>query len=704
MAESLERILTCIKFDTRLRVRSTRSNLRRRTECDTLILLNRFGLYDRMRCLIAFLPLGFAVGFLQPVAAQTSPHRDAASFDQVQATLKTYCVACHQGKTAAAKIDLTRYNTAASIAEHRETWSQVLARVRGGEMPPKGSPAPEIDEREKFVAWVDASLRHAACAVGLVPGPAPIRRLNRDEYSATIRDLLRIEISAGHALPADGAGGEGFDNAAETLFLSPIHAEKYMEAARQALEYAAKDSRSRRVFLIAEPNQEISPEEAARKVLEAFVPRAFRRLPRTGEVDQYVALFRAGQSRKETFDESILYALQAVLVSPHFLFRLEQPNPDAGPRLLDDFALASRLSYFLWGSMPDQILFDLAAQGKLKDPEVLKAQVKRLLAGGTQRQKKDPTRIVYDGKLTEFASRFTEQWLGTRELGRDIRPDPKLFPEYSDAELQSAFRYEPILFFQEVIASDLSLLNLLDSKFTFVNNSLNRFYGLNIQKLRQQPVMRDLPEDSHRGGLLGMSAILAVSSYAHRTSPVLRGKWVLEAILGTPPPPPPPDVPELTEAHEGEAPKTLRERLEQHRQNPACASCHARIDPIGFGLENYDVLGRWRTEDAGKPIDATGELPDGTAFEGPEQLKKVLLERKDLFIRNLTNKMLGYALGRGLILEDSCTIDEITAQLEKNDYKAHTLIEGIVMSVPFRYQPGTNRKLAVSVEANKGEQ
>jgi hypothetical protein len=176
---------------------------------------------------------------------------------------------------------------------------------------------------------------------------------------------------------------------------------------------------------------------------------------------------------------------------------------------------------------------------------------------------------------------------------------------------------------------------------------------------------------------------------------------VLEAILGTPPPPPPPDVPELKEVHEGEEPRTLRERLEQHRQNPACASCHARIDPIGFGLENYDVLGRWRTEDAGKPIDARGELPDGTTFEGPEQLKKVLLGRKDLFIRHLTSKMLGYALGRGLTLEDSCTVDAIVAQLEKNDYKAHTLIEGIVLSVPFRYKPGTDRSLSASSEAIK---
>jgi hypothetical protein len=564
-------------------------------------------------------------------------------------------------------------------------------------MPPKGSPAPEIEEREKFVSWVEGSLQKAACAVGMVPRPVPIRRLNRDEYSATIRDLLNIQISAGHALPADGAGGEGFDNAAETLFLSPIHAEKYLEAARHALDYAVKDPRARRVFLVAEPDAQTTPEQAAKKILEAFVPRAFRRPANPGEVDQYVALFRAAQVRKEPFDEAIRYALQAVLVSPNFLFRRERPNPDPGPRLVGDFELASRLSYFIWGTMPDKALFDQAAQGKLKDPEVLKAETTRLLNGGTARRDEDKVRIVADGKLAEFSTRFIEQWLGTRELGRDIRPDPKLFPQYSDAELQGAIRFQPILFFQEIVGSNLSLLNLIDSKFTLLNSALNRHYGLNIQtRLRQQLTRQDLPENSHRGGLLGMAAVAAVSSYPNRTSPVLRGKWVLETLLGTPPPPPPPDVPELKEAHEGEAPKTLRERLVQHRQNPTCASCHSRIDPLGFGLENYDVLGRWRTEDAGKPIDAKGELPDGTKFQGPEELKKVLLERKDLFVRHLTSKMLGYALGRGLTLEDSCTVNEIVAQLEKNDYKAHTLIEGIVMSVPFRYQVGTNRALPVS--------
>jgi mono/diheme cytochrome c family protein len=594
----------------------------------------------------------------------------APSFPEVQALLKTYCVQCHQGKAPAAKLNLSRFRTIESVRDQPRVWNRMLVRVRNGEMPPQGKPAPAMKQREAFVAWVESTLRTAACADGILPGRAPLRRLNRSEYAATVRDLLNVHFNAGHALPADGAGGEGFDNAAETLFLSPVHAEKYLEAAKQALEYGAKDSRARARFLIAEPDAQTSPEQAARKILEAFLPRAFRRPAREGEVERYLALFRGSQGRGGTFDDSILFALQGVLISPHFLFRLEEPNPHKEPRPLGDYELATRLSYFLWGSMPDDTLFDLAAKGKLGEDGTLNEQVARMLK---------------DVRAREFAERFTEQWLGTRELGRDIKPDRALFPMYHDPELQSAIRYEPILFLQEILAENLSLLNLLDSKFTILTNKLQRHYGLEVKGLTQSPKRAELPENSHRGGVLGMAAVLAVSSYPQRTSPVLRGKWILDALLGTPPPAPPPNVPELKEEHAGDAPQTLRERLLQHRQSPGCASCHNRIDPLGFALENYDVLGRWRTEDAGKPLDSKGELPDGTIFDGPDQLKAVLLERKDGFLRHLTTKMLGYALGRGLTYEEYCTVDRIVEQLPKEEYRAHTLVQEIVRSVPFRY-------------------
>jgi hypothetical protein len=294
--------------------------------------------------------------------------------------------------------------------------------------------------------------------------------------------------------------------------------------------------------------------------------------------------------------------------------------------------------------------------------------------------------MLKDEKAREFAERFIDQWLNTRELGLDIKPDEKLFPTYYDPALQSAMRYEPILFFQEILSQNLPLVSLLDANFTVLSNALAKHYELKLTGLTQQPKHAELPAGSHRGGILTMAAVLAVSSYPQRTSPVLRGKWILETILGTPPPPPPPNVPALTENHEGASPKTLRERLEEHRRDPVCASCHSRIDPLGFALENYDVLGRWRTDDSGQPIDNRGQLPDGTVINGPEELKKVLLERKTVFLRHFTSKMLGYALGRGLTPSDSCTVDQILDQIEKQQYRSQALIQAIVLSMPFRYQ------------------
>jgi hypothetical protein len=362
-----------------------------------------------------------------------------------------------------------------------------------------------------------------------------------------------------------------------------------------------------------------------------------------------------------------VYALRGALISPQFLFRIE-------PAKLDDYALASRLSYFLWGSMPDTLLFSLAETGKLSDPEILKGQVARMLR---------------NSRSTDFAKSFVDQWLRTRDVGETFKPDPELFPEWSDTELQGDIKNQPLLFFREIFANNLSVLDMIDSKWTIATRKLQRvLYGTNIRPARpnnqEQPQRIELPEGSRRGGLLGMTAVLAVSSHPHRTSPVLRGKFLLDSILGTPPPPPPPNVPKLEEPKGGATPANLRERLAQHRADPACASCHARIDPLGFALENYDVIGRWRGDDGGQPIDAKGQLPDGTVFEGPDQLKAAIMQRKALFVRNLTNKMLGYALGRGLTLQDSCTVDSIVAELERSNYSAHALINAVVMSAPFR--------------------
>jgi hypothetical protein len=333
------------------------------------------------------------------------------------------------------------------------------------------------------------------------------------------------------------------------------------------------------------------------------------------------------------------------------------------------------MSYFLLGSMPDELLEDIAAAGKLHDPAVVHELIPRLL----RRE-----------QALEFAKRLVDQWLRIRQLDTDKAPDAKLFPAWTtDEDLRSDIRLQPAIFFHEILKRDLSLLNLIDSSQTVVTRKLARHVGetVTFNGDAQQPQWADLSKGSTRGGLLGMPAVLAVSSYPYRTSPVLRGAWILESILGTPPPPPPAEVPALEKQASAESPRSVREMLMLHRANAACATCHNRIDPLGFALENYDFIGRWRDQDAGKPIDNRGELPDGTVVAGPQSLKAALLDRKELFVRNLTVKMLGYALGRGLTPQDSCAVDRIVAELKENDYRAQKLIELVVLSVPFQYQP-----------------
>jgi hypothetical protein len=606
------------------------------------------------------------------VTALTAVPASPQSFEQSQAFLKKYCYSCHAGKGTGG-FGLGSVATEATLRTAPQKWTAAALRVRNGEMPPKGSPAPPLDDREQFSQWVDAKVRAAACSSGPLPGPAPLRRLNRDEYAATIGDLLDTRLDLARFLPVDPAGGEGFDNAAETLFLSPIHSEKYLDAAKFVLQFASTDARARARFLSVRPGGGLSAEAAARRNLEIFLPRAFRRPVAEADIEPYLSLYRAAAKLGEPFDSAMLFAVRGVLISPHFLFLAEPANPTAQVRPLDQYALASRLSYFLWGSMPDELLFDIAAAGRLNDPDVLRSQVGRLL--------RNP-------KSFEFAERFVEQWLHTRELGGDKAPDPELFPEYhKDEDMRSDIRYQPIFFFREIFARKHSLLNFLDSNFTIATRRLANLYGMKVDRsVTQQPVRVDLPEGSNRGGLLGMAAVLAVSSHPYRTSPVLRGAWVLDAILGTPPPPPPPNVPALEGDAKDAAPRSVRERLSLHRENPACASCHSRIDPIGFALDNYDVIGQWRTEEGGRPVDASGELPDGTRFNGPAELKAALQERRDLFLRNLATKMLGYALGRGLTLQDSCTVDAIVAEVKTREYDAQSLVEVIVLSVPFRFQ------------------
>src|SRR5438093_3409938 len=372
----------------------------------------------------------------------------------------------------------------------------------------------------------------------------------------------------------------------------------------------------------------------------------------------------------------------AVLASPRFVFRLEEPVSagTAATRypLVDEYALASRLSYFLWSSMPDDELFGLAERGRLR--QQLAAQIQRML--------KSP-------KAGALVDNFASQWLQIRNLSL-VAPDPRLFPGFDD-DLRAAMQKETELFFAAIMKEDRSVLEFLDADYTFLNGRLARHYG--IKGVTGNEFRRVRLKGTRRGGLLTQASILTITSNPTRTSPVKRGKWVLENLLGAPPPPPPPDVPELKEGKEAALTGTLRQRMEQHRENPMCAACHARMDPIGFGLENFNGIGEWRENDGDFPIDPAGKLVSGETFNGPADLKTILLKRKrDDFVHCLTEKMLTYALGRGLEYYDKCAVDQITKRLAKGRYKFSTLILEIVQSTPFELRRGEDEQIAEAAQ------
>jgi hypothetical protein len=398
-------------------------------------------------------------------------------------------------------------------------------------------------------------------------------------------------------------------------------------------------------------------------ILRDVARRAYRRPPSQGEIEGLERLAKMVREDGESFEESIRIALQAILVSPHFLFRVER-EPAGGPRPVGEFELASRLSYFLWASMPDDELLRAAGAGTLSRPEVLDAQVRRMLA---------------DPRSRSLVDDFAWQWLQLRDLERR-RPSPQHFPALDD-ELLDAMLHETRLFAGAIVREDRSILEFLDAPFTYLNGPLARHYG--IAGAGGEEFRRVALEGERRGGLLAQGATLTVSSYPTRTSPVIRGKWVLENLLGAPPPPPPPDVPELEEAKIGVT-ASLREQLEQHRARPACAVCHTQMDAIGFALENYDATGAWRTHEGRFPIDASGSFSDGRSFRGPRELTRVLLENSDVFTRNLTEKLLTYALGRGLEPFDREAVDGIAQEVRAGGHRFSALVRGIVNSKPFR--------------------
>jgi hypothetical protein len=431
------------------------------------------------------------------------------------------------------------------------------------------------------------------------------------------------------------------------------------------------DSPSRQRIFVCQPTTEAAEEPCAKEILTSLARQAFRRPVTEQSVLPLLRIYRQWRPGR-TFDSAIQVAVERLLVDPNFLFRVEKAPAGVKPGsvyAVNDLDLASRLSFFLWSSLPDEELLQVAEGGKLKDPAVFQQQVRRMLA---------------DRRADTLVTNFAAQWLYLRNL-KALVPDSFEFPDWDD-DLRDAMRRETELFLQSQIREDQSVMGLLTANYTFLNERLAKHYG--IREVYGNRFRRVTLPDAGRAGLLGQASILAVTSQPARTSPVQRGKWILENLLGAPPPPPPPDVPAFPEIAKGEQPKTVRARMEQHRANPVCAGCHANMDPLGFAMENFDAIGTWRMVADGSPVDNSAALPDGTKLDGPHGLRELVQSRQAMFLENVTEKLMTYALGRGVEYYDRPVVRRIVKDAAASNYRWSSIILGITNSAPFKTSVG----------------
>ena len=631
----------------------------------------------------SWLVLGLVLGFSLPNAhADQEPPRSPVPADGFESVILPFveinCYGCHSAGDAEEGVVLDRYADAASLQADADFWEMVVRVVSERQMPPADEPQPTADELTEFLDAVRAELASIDCDAVSSPGRVTIRRLNRVEYNNTIRDLLGVDFSPSDDFPTDDVG-HGFDNIGEVLTLSTLLMEKYLDAAEKIADKVWEDPRARSEVFPELPQDPEEKLQAATGHLRRLATRAFRRPVTADELERMLSVLLTAYTDGGASEEEIAkMAIQLVLVSPQFLYRAEFEIPEggdspadvaAGKVALRDWDIASRLSYFLWSSMPDETLFALAGEGRLTDPGVLSGQVERMLD---------------DPKSIALVDNFAGQWLQLRDL-EYLSPDPDRFPGF-DEDLRRAMRRETELFFEAMIREDRSVLEFLTSQETYVNRRLASFYGLeSLADELDLETYRRVPAPPERKGVLTHAGILMLTSNPTRTSPVKRGQWVLDNILGEPPPPPPPGVEELEE--DGEVLGSLRERMEQHRSNQSCAVCHLRMDTIGFGLENFDPIGGWREQDGRYAIDASGELGDGLSFTSASEMMDILIDdKRDAFVRALTRKLMTYALGRGLNSADRCAIDSVVESAASDDFRFRSIVRAIVLSEPFLYR------------------
>jgi hypothetical protein len=633
----------------------------------------------------------------RPSPTSGSPSRPVPIYSKdIAPVLDKYCISCHDSEVASGGIVLEVSRVEDPFEKDRLLWLRVGDALQSGVMPPEGEARPNAEEIETINLWLDA----AVSADNRGPGRVTLRRLNRAEYNNTVRDLTGLDLRPADDFPSDDIG-YGFDNISAVLSTSPILLERYLATADRVIGAAFRSPEARqrimtppadpfprfrnykapvrsypdkRVFIpkkiVKDP--ELEAQQRIYDILRAFADRAFRRPATHDELMRLLGVVQSAEKDGESLESAIQLALRAVLVSPHFLFRISPNQVGSSTDAtipVNDFDLATRLSYFLWSSMPDEELFRLASQGALRRPDELRTQVKRML--------RDP-------RSRALAENFASQWLQTRKL-KEFTPDPSLFPDF-DEPLRLAMLQETELFFASIQDEDRSVLEFLCADYTFVNERLARHYG--IPGVEGETFRRVSLVGTPRGGVLTHASVLTVTSNPTRTSPVKRGKWILENILGSPPLPPPSGVEALKEGQGPALSGTLRQQMERHRADPNCASCHSRMDPLGFGLENFDAVGRWRTHEGGRRIDPAGKLQGGGEFQNPAELRASLSSRRDAFTHCLAEKMLTYALGRGLERSDRRDVVGITAKLAQNGYRFSALVLAVVESEAFQARNG----------------
>ena len=646
-----------------------------------------------------------ASGWGSPARAQES-----GGSNEIAPLVEEFCYRCHGPQTQSAGINLASLVQVRPFVRNRHTWDRVVGVLDVKRMPPPGAPQPSDAVRDEMLAILGREIRDFDYSTIDDPGFERMRRLTHGEYDSTVRDLFGVDLNPTDRFPAELTGSSGFENSSNTLFLQPSLMERYIAVAERIVELALPAEpttethrRTRDLIFVASPGGDLSETEAAEVVLRRFLARAYRRPATDDEVTRAMDQYASGRASDLGHEDAVKQVLQSALISPKFLLRVEAGRDGADPFPVTDWELASRLSYFLWSSMPDAELFELSVRGALRDPATLRGQVARMLA---------------DEKADTLGAVFAAQWLGFRHVGTRIWLDPIDNP-WCTATLMTAMRDESSLFFLSLLRDNQPIGRLIDADYTYVNQELaTTLYGMD--GVEGDHMRRVSLDDPNRGGIIGQASILALTSNYKDTSPVKRGHYILDTLLGTPPPPPPPNAGVLSEEVADLRGLSFREKVEMHSQDETCRVCHGKIDPIGFGLENFDYFGRWRdtydfrqrvktadeadevvefqTETSPEPvtryykntrraIPSSGALPDGTAFSGPAGLKRALLEmRHDDLVRQVVSKMLTYALGRQLEYYDEPAVRTIIATLEADDYRFQRLLQAIVTSYPFQYK------------------